>query len=256
MPRVLSARPAPLVALLLGLAMAGTAQAADGQVIITQAKVLAGNVTPGDTPGFPLTLSRTGSYVFGTGLQAPKGVGGIVVTAVEVTIDLNGFRLNGDRSVTANTNGITGTQRNLVVRNGIIRNFTGSGVVAGHGLMVADMMIVENGRNGVSFADGSGYGRIIRNSITQNGLHGIECGEACHIEGNNLSGNINGVVIYSGTVLGNTINDNAQYGISSSFVTTRIVGAGNNTLSGNRIAPINGYIRNLQPNLCAPTACP
>jgi hypothetical protein len=37
------------------------ASAIDGQIPSTQAKALAGDVTPGDAPGFPVTLTRTGS---------------------------------------------------------------------------------------------------------------------------------------------------------------------------------------------------
>ena len=33
----------------------------NGIVLITQADAVAGGITPGDTPGFPVTLSETGS---------------------------------------------------------------------------------------------------------------------------------------------------------------------------------------------------
>ena len=36
--------------------------AVDGVVLIDQNHALAGNVTPGDTPGFPVTISQPGSY--------------------------------------------------------------------------------------------------------------------------------------------------------------------------------------------------
>ncbi len=38
------------------------AGAVDGVVLIDQNRALAGNVTPGDTPGFPVTISLSGSY--------------------------------------------------------------------------------------------------------------------------------------------------------------------------------------------------
>lgn len=44
-----------LGALLLGLA--GSAWAVDGVIDINQARALAGGVTPGDTAGFPVTIS-------------------------------------------------------------------------------------------------------------------------------------------------------------------------------------------------------
>ena len=48
------------VALLLGLA--GPLYAVEGVIDINQARALAGGVTPGDTPGFPVTVSQSGSY--------------------------------------------------------------------------------------------------------------------------------------------------------------------------------------------------
>ena len=36
--------------------------AVDGVVLIDQNHALAGNITPGDGPGFPVTLSQPGSY--------------------------------------------------------------------------------------------------------------------------------------------------------------------------------------------------
>jgi hypothetical protein len=36
--------------------------AADGVVLIDQNRALAGGVTPGDAPGFPVTISQHGSY--------------------------------------------------------------------------------------------------------------------------------------------------------------------------------------------------
>ncbi|NWG73776.1 MAG: hypothetical protein HXY24_04090 [Rubrivivax sp.] len=50
--------------LLLAALCAATlpAHAVDGEILITQAKALAGNVTPGDAPGFPVTISQPGKY--------------------------------------------------------------------------------------------------------------------------------------------------------------------------------------------------
>jgi hypothetical protein len=40
-------------------------------VLIDQNRALAGNVTPGDNPGFPVTLSLPGSYRLSGNLTAP-----------------------------------------------------------------------------------------------------------------------------------------------------------------------------------------
>ena len=64
-------------------------------VVITQAKAIAGGVTPGDAAGFPVTLSLKGSYLLESNLNPPAGVDGIQIKSHDVTIDFNGFVLNG-----------------------------------------------------------------------------------------------------------------------------------------------------------------
>jgi hypothetical protein len=53
------------LAALLAAAPASAVTNENGEVLITQAAVNAGNITPGDTPGFPVTISVGGS----TGLR-------------------------------------------------------------------------------------------------------------------------------------------------------------------------------------------
>lgn len=118
------------------------AGAVDGSVLITQAKAIAGAVTPGDAPGFPVTITAGGSYSLASNLQVPAGLTGILVTGVEVTIDLNGFRITGGGG--GSGIGINGRQRGLTVRNGTIRAFGGDGISsAGAMLIVSDMRIEE-----------------------------------------------------------------------------------------------------------------
>ena len=73
------------LALGLGLALASRAVAVDGVIEINTAKALAGGVTTGDTPGFPVTISESGSYRLTGNLTVsggdPSTTSGIVVTA-------------------------------------------------------------------------------------------------------------------------------------------------------------------------------
>ena len=51
---------------------------------------MAGNVTPGDTPGFPVTISKAGSYRLSGNLTVPnKDTTAILIVADDVTLDLN-----------------------------------------------------------------------------------------------------------------------------------------------------------------------
>ena len=48
--------------------------ASDGVIEINQARALQGGVTEGDTPGFPVTISQSGSYRLTGNLTVPGGV--------------------------------------------------------------------------------------------------------------------------------------------------------------------------------------
>jgi len=47
-------------------AIPGSLFAVDGVVLIDQSHALAGSITPGDAPGFPVTITQPGSYRFPT----------------------------------------------------------------------------------------------------------------------------------------------------------------------------------------------
>ena len=81
-----------LLAAALTLAATGTALA---QATISHDKALAGSVTPGDAAGYPVTISQPGSYKLMSNLVVPAGSDGIVITASDVSLDLNGFRIVG-----------------------------------------------------------------------------------------------------------------------------------------------------------------
>lgn len=81
-----------LLALLAALPLAATAHAVDGENLIAHAKALAGNVTPGDAPGYPVTLSLSGRYKPGGKLVQPEANTKVIeATATNIDFDLNGF---------------------------------------------------------------------------------------------------------------------------------------------------------------------
>src|SRR5688572_28472467 len=87
-------------AALISAALPGTAFAVDGQIANTQARAMAGGITPGDTPGFPVTITQPGSYVLSGNLTVPvESAGGqtlaIRIAADGVWLDLNGFSIIG-----------------------------------------------------------------------------------------------------------------------------------------------------------------
>lgn len=108
---------------------------ADGAVALSQEAALAGNVTPGDATGFPVTINRSGTYRLTGNLIVPAGLDAIRITnQVEATIDLNGFSIVGAASCSMTVNcavnngtagvRISGAQAHATVINGNLRGFT------------------------------------------------------------------------------------------------------------------------------------
>src|SRR3954468_22545044 len=86
---------APVVSLFAFSLLLAAPAAAQSEVIITHAKILAGGVTDNDPPGYPALLTKSGSYILGSNLTPGKDLDGIVVAAPDVSIDLRGFTISG-----------------------------------------------------------------------------------------------------------------------------------------------------------------
>jgi hypothetical protein len=248
----MSIRTSILPALAGILLFAAGPAAADGPVIITQAKALAGNITPGDAPGFPITLSRAGSYQFGGNILPSAGSNGIEFTANFVSLDLNGFSLRGGGTA---ANGIVGDVLNIRIEGGAIASFKKNGISTSQivkSWTIENMLVTGNGGFGI-LVQGQAL-RVLNSNVSFN-YDGIECFTACHIEGNTILGNSDiGASMYSGTLLGNTITNNGSYGVLGGLR----LGYGNNTILDNNNGgdQTSGNFRRLFPNACFPTACP
>ena len=246
-------------ALLAAFAASFASPVSAAVIVITQAKAAAGNVTPGDPPGFPVILSQPGSYRFNSNLTVPAGRNGLHVTSHYVNIDMNGFRLwgwNAAGDTRVANNGVYSSFGTGSIRNGTITGFRFDGVslVGGSsGWTVENMNIQANGDDGI---DSEGfYSRYLNNTVTLNGDIGITCGYFCHAEGNSSSDNgWIGIYMYSGTALGNTVFSNVSHGLYEALPSD--MGFGNNTIVDNNggAAQVSGGIA-LHPNACAPTAC-
>ncbi|MDO8943123.1 MAG: right-handed parallel beta-helix repeat-containing protein [Desulfobacterales bacterium] len=229
----------------------------DGQVLITQAAVNAGNITPGDTPGFPVTISIGGSYRLGSNLTVTSAANGIEVKANDVTIDMGGFTLAGSG---VGRNGITSFNRNTRLRDGSVRGFTLDGVrTIGQLLAVEHMVIAANGRYGVYTDDtnvnASSYASIANSKVITNGLDGVLCARHCRVENSLVSKNVGNGIVFADSgalALGNTVTENGQNGI---YFYSFGGGAGNNVVMQNALGQMTGTVRQMQPNACSP-ACP
>jgi len=191
-----------VLALLLALSLPALASAGDGVIEINQARALAGGVggdLVSDPPGFPVRISRPGSYRLTSDLSVPLAPGGIVIApgVDDVTIDLGGFTLRGVSDViVAPPSWSCGTAfggigiralpsvappsaRNVVLRNGRVIGFGNAGIdLSGENASVEGVHARQNCGTGISVGD---HARIEASHASRNQVLGIACGVACRI---------------------------------------------------------------------------
>ncbi|MFT7773668.1 hypothetical protein [Roseateles sp.] len=240
------------------LAALFAASSAFAQSTIDQTKALAGNVTPGDTPGFPVTISQPGSYKLTSNLTVPAGQSGIVIASSDVTLDLNGFSITG-----------TGTCTVAGIGN-IACNGVGSGVtVTGADL---NRVAVRNGSVG-------GFGDCLRSAyhsrLSDLDLH--HCDSGLYAPGGTHVARVSVYVSRYATTLYGVVADDltitaaSQAVVSSKSVLTRlnVQGAatgvsyyGNDTPSAlhqsvltNVTTPITSQVKSMGSNLCNGNVC-
>jgi hypothetical protein len=228
----------------------GGSTASSGVVTIDQARAEAGGVTPGDAPGFPVTLSQPGRYRLTANLTiADANTSGIVITAPNVTLDLDGFTIAGPVtcaayaspptvcSGTGNGDGIAvvladyNARAAILVANGTVRGMGRHGVHANSsfdGFRVERLFALNNGNAGLLVNGGA----ISDSQSSFNGQSGIR--------GNNL------------LLVNNVVRSNGSYGISVNFSSAGV----HNVVQGNPVDVASGGMRNLGPNLCGTTSCP
>ena len=200
--------PSRVAIVALSLLLPSAIRAVDGVVLIDQNRALAGGITPGDTPGFPITISQSGTYRLTGNLTVPDAnTNAFTLTAEFVTIDLNGYSIigptvclpvgetvtscspsGGGSGVTLNFN-----QRGIAVVNGVVRGmgFLGIDLGTGDGHLVKNVRAESNGAGGIRLQRGTVSGCI----ANSNGGIGISATQS--------------------TVSGNTVILNRDYGIQA-----------------------------------------
>jgi hypothetical protein len=217
---------------LIGLAAAipNVTLAVDGVVLISQSSALAGNVTPGDAPGFPVTISVSGSYRLSSNLTVPdSNTNAIDITADNVTIDLNGFSIigpvvcsgpGGESPVTScspngtgiGVNNVFGAARNITVRNGDIHGMGQSGMSLYVGSLVEKVNVSNNGTIGIIVGQASKVSSCV---VTRNGSTGIDALDGGVISGNTLYENGHGGIqaVCPSLIEGNTALFNGAFNV-------------------------------------------
>lgn len=174
---------------------------------------------PGDDDASHV-ISQPGSYYLTGNLVGANGKHGIQVLASDVTIDLNGFTLQG---VPGSLDGINGPGfegpflRNLVVRNGTIFSWSGNGISAPAINQVNIEAVVARGNTGNGLRTG-GAGVIVRCIARENGSRGILLSNSGGIatECTALGNGSDGFLVGDG---GSVINCQSSYNVGSGIAT-------------------------------------
>ena len=201
--------------------------AIDGVTLIDQNKALAGNVTPGDTPGFPITISLPGSYRLAGNLTvADVNTSAIQIAADNVTLDLNGFAISGplDCSRGCNPSSVGSgigvrtfpepgqlPRFGITVRNGTIQGMGSHGIeLNGDASVVEHINVRFNGHNGISLIAGfDGAGSTARDSnAVRNGDVGISVTNGVVVSSTSSLNGKTGIVVGSGSASFNYMSDN------------------------------------------------
>jgi hypothetical protein len=207
--------PCTSLALAALLALTLPAHAVDGVKLIDMARVAAGGVTPGDTPGFPVTISQPGSYRLSGNLTVPDAnTDAIVVTEANVTLDLNGFAILGPTTCVLDFGPRTFVCSPTGTGEGI-SNGSGPGSISPF-LVVMNGTIRGMGANGINIQNaGLGAVRIEKVAVSDNGGSGIVVvGEAMILHNSVfLNGGVGIFNNSNGLVLGNIVNNNKLGGL-------------------------------------------
>lgn len=212
--------------LFLALMALGPATVSAADVAIDQRSAQAGRVTPGDAPGFPITISEPGSYRLNSNLVVNQAVTVIEITANDVTLDLAGFSIIGPNQCTGTPVACTiqggigigikavadagPSPENVRVMNGTVRGMGGHGIrMMGNGTVVERVRAVSNGGPGIVV----GMGHIIDSVAMFNGSGAAVVGLI--VRGTVAMNNVVGIAIRSGGVgTGNSAIANAVTGLS------------------------------------------
>jgi hypothetical protein len=208
---------------LAAVAPAVPAHAVDGVKLINQTVAMNGTASPGDEPGFPVTISEPGSYrLSGNLVVRTATTTAIEITADDVTLDLNGFAIIGRPVCLAPVGGsciptgigIKGIDvDNVTVVNGSIRELGSHGIwLRGAGHRVERVRVMGNGDSGIHVGD---QAIVAGNIAVGNGLDGIATGGGSVVAGNAVHGNTRtGIDAKAGSIVsGNTVTFHGFGGI-------------------------------------------
>ena len=217
------------------------------------------NTTPGDANNL-FIISQPGSYYLTTNIVGVSGKSGIEIIANNVTLDLNGFTLQG---VSGTLGGVVlpNSNTNIFMHDGNINGWAQNGVFSLSSVNVVlerlnvsanlyagvynfgDIVIrdcVFSGNSGEGISSDNGPAQVFHCKVKNNGGRVILQGS---IKDSDVSGNGAGIFIeQGGSVTDCTVTGNQTYGI---YADDTFRASGGNQVTGNLVS---GNNLNLSPN--------
>jgi len=186
---------------LAALALAAAAQAGDGRVEIDATRAAAGGITPGDAPGFPVTISLPGSYLLTSNLSVDGETTAIELvpgTDLDVTLDLGGFSILGPNEcgfggscVPGSGIGVRSEDVGHFVRvvNGAVRGMGDAGIFIDGAAHIEEVTVSDNVGLGVRTGPRS---LVLDSSMVANTAGNISAGSFSALLGNHSVGGSTG----------------------------------------------------------------
>ena len=194
--------------------------------MLTPGSVFADSRTP--ISSLPFTIDRCGSYFLTGCLTGVAGENGITIDADDVTLDLNGFGIEGVPGSLDGVHVTSGPRRNVLICDGSVRNWgddgidAGGGAAASHEIRILGVRAMGNASNGIRAGSETD---IVSCSSNGNGADGISVGGGCTVEGNECRDNgRHGIVAENDCwILENFVDDHCDgSGIRTDSVATNI----------------------------------
>jgi parallel beta-helix repeat protein len=188
-------------------------------------------------PRIPISASfnitNSGSYYVTTNLAVSSG-NGIIISANNVTLDLNGFALSGAPGSFLGIS-INGARTNITIRNGSLNGWGGDGVEGSsfgsiQGGIIEQLTVSGNGGYGIRIAGSA----LVRDCVSRsNAVDGIQC-VGCLVTDCVVSENRHGILANASIVSRCLAKNNRLSGILVNGSSCQIIGNncfGNNTLN-------------------------
>jgi len=165
----------------------------------------------------PLAINVDGSYYLAENLYAlQNGVDMIDVFAADVSIDLNGFTINGTSQVAqaADCIQLETSVRSFALHNGVIRGCGQHGVTTNGGantrISVNRVESSHNGQSGMTFGVGT-YGVISESVFKSNGARGVLLGDGVIEDSVAYSNGSIGLQLSTGLIRGCMARSNVSF---------------------------------------------